>query len=165
MYAHTCCALACVYTCVLLFIVLMVVGLSQVLTHVREKLRFIEKSNKVLHTEVDGIEERSLHLRAQLAVLKKDRDAAKDDNKELRRQQGFATSDLLLIDFETRKASLEGIRAEIRELQDRYEVLARAAGVSTGFGASRSGSKGPVAIANPDASRTKLPVLTLTNRK
>ena len=87
--------------------------------------------------------------------MKKERDAVKGDNKELKRQQGFATSDLLLVDFEVRKTALESMRAEIRELQDRYRILARQAGVvTTAAGGTRLGSKEVGGV-------TKFPSLTV----
>ena len=107
-------------------------------------------TNNYLHSE------QALDLRAQLAAMKKERDGVKEDNKELKRQQGFATSDLLLVDFEVRKTSLESMRAEIRELQDRYRILARQAGVvTTAGGSSRLGSSKEV------GGVTKFPSLTV----
>jgi hypothetical protein len=78
----------------------------QVLTHVREKLRFIDKSNSVGRSELEGFENQSLSMRAVLTDTKRDRDRFKIENKELKRQQGFATSDLLLVDYESRKGML-----------------------------------------------------------
>ena len=75
----------------------------QVLTHVREKLRFVEKSNDVVRNDLEAVENQSLEMRSILTSTKHDRDRLKIDNKELKRQQGFATSDLLLVDFESRK--------------------------------------------------------------
>jgi chromosome segregation ATPase len=78
----------------------------QVLTHVREKLRFIEKSNAVIRTELEDLENQTLNMRSVLTDTKRDRDRFKIENKELRRQQGFATSDLLLVDYESRKGMI-----------------------------------------------------------
>jgi histone deacetylase 6 len=68
----------------------------QVLTHIREKLRFVQQ-------EIDGVREVLGEIdadingqRATLASLKRERDVLKNENAELRRLQGFATSDLLL---------------------------------------------------------------------
>lgn len=97
----------------------------QVLTHVREKLRFIDKSNIVKSEELRKFEEEILGLRGSLTGDKHDRDFIRTDNKELKRQQGFAASDLLIVDFETRKEGLNDIKSKINEYQDRYQILLR----------------------------------------
>ena len=95
----------------------------QVLTHIREKLRFVQQ-------EIDGVREVMGEIdadingqRATLASLKRERDVLKNENAELRRLQGFATSDLLLTDFDDRKTALESAKATVRELRDRHRML------------------------------------------
>lgn len=95
----------------------------QVLTHVREKLRFIENSNAKTHQELSALEEKIVAFRAGITTTKKEREVTKLDIKELRRQQGFATSELLLVDYEKRKGSLEEIKAQIQEMKDRSKIL------------------------------------------
>jgi len=95
----------------------------QVLTHIREKLFFVEASNKIIQKELDGVEEVIVAKRGDLTAHKKDRDNVKFVNKELRRKQGFATNESLLRDFEKRKSSLENIQAQIQECKDRCKIL------------------------------------------
>ena len=70
-----------------------------------------------------GIETEILSYRGDLTVSKQSREVLRTDNKELKRQQGFATSDLLLKDFENRKGTLINLRGKINEYQDRYQIL------------------------------------------
>ena len=103
------------------------------LTHTREKLRFVEKSNSVVKSELEDVEGQILDMRAVLNVSKRERDGVKGENKELRRKQGFASSDLLLVDFESRRASFDIMAAEIMDLKSRYQVLAQQAGVKNSY--------------------------------
>ena len=95
----------------------------QMVTHVREKIRFYDKCNTKLKSEVSDVESSINGLRGTLSVRKHDRDVVKRDIKELRRQQGFATSDLLIVDYENRKSDLEAVRSAVRELQQKYKIL------------------------------------------
>jgi len=95
----------------------------QVLTHVREKLRFVKKQNAVLRVKLEALDEQINDHRALISTAKKDRDAVKDMNSELKRLQGFAGSDLLLTDFERRKGGTESVRLAIKELQEKKFLL------------------------------------------
>ena len=97
--------------------------LPQVLTHIREKLRFVENENATQHVELSALEERIVGFRGDITVSKKDRETVRLDNKDLKRQQGFASSSLLLVDFEKRKGQLENLRAQIQEIQERASLL------------------------------------------
>lgn len=108
----------------------------QVLTHIREKLRFTENSNRVLREKVNSIDQVITKLRNIVTSYKLERDSIRLENKELRAKQGFATSDLLLMDYENQKHQSDVLIAEITELKNRYEILNRQAKL----GMSMSGS-------------------------
>ena len=95
----------------------------QVLTHVREKLRYYEKNNKANQSELNVLEMDSMKLRAEVSITKKGRDALRDDNKDLKLKQGFASNDLLISDFEKRKRTIYVTKDKIRDLQERYRAL------------------------------------------
>jgi hypothetical protein len=95
----------------------------QVLTHVREKLRFYEKNNKTNQVDLNALELDSMKLRAEVSMTKKGRDALRDDNKDLKLKQGFASNDLLISDFEKRKRTIYVTKDKIRDLQERYRAL------------------------------------------
>jgi predicted nucleic acid-binding Zn-ribbon protein len=95
----------------------------QVLTHAREKLRYYEHNNKVTQLELNDLETEILKLRSEVAITKRARDALREDNKDLKLKQGFASNDLLTADFERRKKSIYAIKDKIRDLQERYRAL------------------------------------------
>lgn len=97
----------------------------QVLTHIREKLRFIEQANEELSEKLAELENTTTELRNIVTSDKLYRDSQRVENKELRAKQGFATSDLLLVDYEGRCAKVEQLKAATTELKDRYGILMR----------------------------------------
>jgi len=96
-----------------------------ILTHVREKLRFIEQANENLTQKLAQVEVSITSLRGLVTTEKLTRDALRFENKELKAKQGFATSDLLLVDYEQRCNKVEALKAGTTELKDRYAVLKR----------------------------------------
>lgn len=97
----------------------------QVLTHTREKLRFVEQSNQVLQQKLAALEEVISNLRNTVTNQKLERDQIRMENKELRAKQSFATSDLLLADYENRKHQVVQLTASVTELKHRYELLVK----------------------------------------
>ena len=97
----------------------------QVLTHIREKLRFIEQNSQGLRSELEELDYKVAKQRSYLNTSKHDKESVKADNVELRRRQGFATNDMLITDFETRKSSLETLQESIKELQEKHFMLSR----------------------------------------
>lgn len=97
----------------------------QVLTHIREKLRFVEQANEQLSLRLAHLENVTTELRNIVTSEKLYRDELRAENKELRAKQGFATSDLLLVDYESRCAKVDQLKAATTELKDRYAILVR----------------------------------------
>lgn len=97
----------------------------QVLTHIREKLRFVEQANENLAEKLAHLENCTTELRNIVTSDKLYRDDLRAENKELRAKQGFATSDLLLVDYEQRCNEVERLKAAATELKDRYGILQR----------------------------------------
>jgi hypothetical protein len=122
----------------------------QVLTHVREKLRFTENTNTVLREKVASIDRVISRSRNIVTQYKLDRDGIRLENMELRAKQGFATSDLLLTDYEGQKQRTEILMAEIMELKNRYEILSRQ--VKLGNSTSLSGTSNHNPLENMQSS-------------
>lgn len=97
----------------------------QILTHIREKLRFVEQANHNLRDKVAKLDDVITNFRNEVTLDKLERDSIRTENKEWKAKQGFATSDLLLVDFEKRKQRTEELQAAIIELKNRYEILVR----------------------------------------
>jgi hypothetical protein len=97
----------------------------QILTHIREKLRYIENQNVVTSQELVGIDRDIITTRNHVTTAKHNREIFRENNIELKRQRGFATSDLLIIDYETRKQTIEMLQQSINELQERHFLLTK----------------------------------------
>lgn len=95
----------------------------QVLTHVREKLRFVRKRNSSIQETIEILDTEINIQRGNISNAKKDRDVIKDSNLELKRLHGFAGSELLLRDYEKRNTDIESMKIAIRELQERKRLL------------------------------------------
>lgn len=59
----------------------------QVLTHIREKLKFVENQNEIVRSNLGDVEHLIMGQRAVLTSAKHDRDFVRDDNAELKRKQ------------------------------------------------------------------------------
>eukprot|EP00742_Colponemidia_sp_Colp-10_P002040 GILJ01002178.1.p1 GENE.GILJ01002178.1~~GILJ01002178.1.p1 ORF type:complete len:587 (+),score=147.39 GILJ01002178.1:256-1761(+) len=95
----------------------------QVLTHIKEKLQFVQAENQVLQTELSGLDDNLSHERDTLSKTKHERDELRLENGRLRQQTGIANSDLLTKDFETRNNEINRLRQRLRELKDRHAKL------------------------------------------
>jgi histone deacetylase 6 len=95
----------------------------QVLTHIREKTRFVEKTNGSLREKLATLEREIIDLTSQSGMLKQERDDLKFTNLDLKGQRGFATSDLLIVDYEQRKTLMDNLKASLHHLQERHAAL------------------------------------------
>lgn len=64
----------------------------QVLTHIREKLKFVENQNGMVKNNLGDIEQKIMAQRSVLTSAKHDRDFVRDDNSELKRKQVLVIS-------------------------------------------------------------------------
>eukprot|EP01038_Epipyxis_sp_PR26KG_P011678 gene11678-15638_t len=128
----------------------------QILTHIREKLKFVTTENKKLQMELANIEQQNSSHRNTLTLCKLSRDEIRMENKDLKQKQGFASSDLLLIDYEKRVKRNEELRANISELQERYTILLKQVNKNTklinepplGMSMSQTGGKSVTSNSN-----------------
>ena len=95
----------------------------QILTHIREKLNFLEKSNDVKLNNLNDVEQRILRMRSLLSSVRQDRDELNHENKEMKTRQQFANSGLLIKDFEDRKGLNIILHQQLQELKMKYENL------------------------------------------
>jgi chromosome segregation ATPase len=91
----------------------------QVLTHIKEKLQFVQGENGQLKHELSGLDVELTEERDGLTKSKRERDRLRKDNSKLKQRQGFVDSDLLVQDFEQRKIDMEALSSRLQELKDR----------------------------------------------
>jgi hypothetical protein len=92
----------------------------QVLTHIKEKLHFVENANGVLEGEMGELDMHVTDLRDRLTRAKQQRDSLRSENVKLKQKQGFIGSDLLVGDFEMRKETLTVTRERVAGLQGKH---------------------------------------------
>jgi len=111
----------------------------QVLTHLKEKLQFVQGENQLLKVELAELEAALSHHRDALTKAKHERDALRTDNLGLRGEAGLIGNNDLLRDFDRRKKEIASMQVTLEELKSRHlylreditELNARAMGVAT----------------------------------
>jgi len=96
----------------------------QVLTHLKEKLQFVQAENQVRKHELSDFEVELTSKRDMLTQVKHDRDALRGENAARRQQRGLVSSEELLIDYEKRRLDIIAKKEQATSLQVRYEQLA-----------------------------------------
>jgi hypothetical protein len=119
----------------------------QVLTHIREKIKFIESANDHQRDILTDTEREIVENRNRLTSCKHERDGAKETNVDLKGQRGFATSDLLIMDFEQRKAVMDNLNATLNDLHERQFTLTSQVGRDNEMiNTLRASTAGPVPV-------------------
>ena len=75
----------------------------QVLTHIKEKLQFVQQEVSVQKEKLEVLDGEVSHHRDLLTHLKHERDRLRGDNQKLKQQGGMMDSEGLLEDFEARE--------------------------------------------------------------
>ena len=95
----------------------------QVLTHLKEKLQFVQAENQVRKHELSDFEVELTSKRDMLTQVKHDRDALRGSNAGARQQRGLVSSEELLIDYEKRRLDIIAKKEQAVQLQQRYDQL------------------------------------------
>jgi len=95
----------------------------QVLTHIKEKLQAVTKDNGVVRGKLADLDAQLNIARDKSTKLKAARESVRAENALLKQKQGFANSDLLVVDYETRKEKMEEMMARMTELKERHALL------------------------------------------
>lgn len=89
----------------------------QVLTHLKEKLQFVQKENEVLQQALEALEVELADKRDSLQKQKHDRDTLRTDNTRIKAQSGIVTHPQLLDDIEVQKEKREVIAEKLDVLK------------------------------------------------
>jgi len=95
----------------------------QVLTHLKEKLQFVQAENQVLKHERDDLEVELTSKRDVLTQIKHERDALRGENAARRQQRGLVSAEELLIDYEKRRLALLVKQEDVEKLKGRHAQL------------------------------------------
>ena len=95
----------------------------QVLTHLKEKLQFVQGENQVRKHELSDFEVELTSKRDMLTQVKHERDDLRADNAGRKQQRGLVSSDELLIDYEKRRLDIIAKKDQAAALQGRCESV------------------------------------------
>lgn len=95
----------------------------QVLTHLKEKLQFVQADNQVLKHELADLDVELTGKRDALTQLKHERDVLRADNHERKQSRGVVSSEELLLDFEKRRQHILAQKEELDRLHARHAML------------------------------------------
>ena len=96
----------------------------QILTHVREKLQFVEKENSQLASKLEELDHLLVEKRDRLGKLKAARDAFRLKGRKIKQASVYITNPGLLDDIEVQKEKRDMMTAQVEELKQEYASLA-----------------------------------------
>lgn len=94
----------------------------QVLTHIKEKLQFVQADNQLQKDNLANLETDLALRRDELAQHKKALDQIRHDRYKLKEKSGLVDSDDLLYDFEMTKDRITDLKEQLRVLHSRAKV-------------------------------------------
>ncbi|KAJ3401770.1 Coiled-coil domain-containing protein 96, partial [Chytridiales sp. JEL 0842] len=94
-----------------------ITNIVQVLTHVKEKLQFVQGENVGLKKDLKGLDHDVSARRDSLPLMKQKRDALRANNLLLRQKNGLLGNNALLRDFEDKVDEADRLKAQIDELR------------------------------------------------
>ncbi|XP_066292711.1 cilia- and flagella-associated protein 184-like isoform X2 [Branchiostoma lanceolatum] len=95
----------------------------QVLTHLKEKLQFVQAENHVQKGKLREVEEHVAKKRDILSRTKQARDALRIDNMRLRQKSGLLGNEPLLRDYEERRDEGDGLKFRLENLKMKHTEL------------------------------------------
>lgn len=95
----------------------------QVLTHLKEKLQFVQAENQLLKVELAELEAELSTHRDALTKAKHDRDSLRSENLRLRGEAGLIGNNDLLRDFDRRKKDIAAMQVTLEGLKMRHRAL------------------------------------------
>ena len=100
-----------------------ITNVVQVLTHVKEKLQFVQSETVSLKSALKILDEEVNDKRDSLPTIKLNRDKFRANNILLRQQNGLLGNEKLLIDYGNNMDATKQLREEIENLQKTHHGL------------------------------------------
>ena len=95
----------------------------QIVTHLKEKLQFVQKENRGLSGLLQDLEGELAGQRDRLARAKHDRDRLRQENGALKASSGQVTNPVLLRDLEGHRVLRDDLLVECQDLKQEHESL------------------------------------------
>ncbi|EFC46234.1 hypothetical protein NAEGRDRAFT_2066, partial [Naegleria gruberi] len=86
-----------------------------ILTHVKEKLQYVQTENSELQKKLDKLNINLTEYKDMLTRIKKERDMLKKQNMEMREKEPLVGTDSLLLDYQSRKDELDMLKDQVME--------------------------------------------------
>lgn len=93
-----------------------------ILSHVKEKLQFVQSEESDLMSQFINLKDDLSQHKEILSHLKRERDTLRDANNTMRDNKPLVASDQLLFDYENRRTEKIRHLARITELKEKYEI-------------------------------------------
>merc|ERR1719343_1651175 len=93
----------------------------QIITHMREKVQFVQQEYQVLKSELAQLDRELAAQRDLVAKTKHERDEHRAEYGKLRQQTGIMNSDHLAHNFEQRAEDIKRLKDEIQNLKKKHE--------------------------------------------
>ncbi|XP_063717276.1 coiled-coil domain-containing protein 96-like isoform X2 [Symsagittifera roscoffensis] len=95
----------------------------EVLTHLKEKLQYIQQENGQLSQQLKELDVQVAQKRDSLTRIKQNRDKLRNENQELNRQCGLLGNETLLRDYEEKYSESSDLKQRLAELRSRHSEL------------------------------------------
>jgi len=103
----------------------------QVLTHIREKLQFIEKENKVLHERLSALDKELVEKRDKLQKVKTDRDRLRMEATRIKENSSYISKDILIEDVVIQRDRKEDLLQKLAEVKAMHASLTERVSTTT----------------------------------
>merc|ERR1712039_965465 len=95
----------------------------QIITHMREKVQFVQQDYQSLKAELSQLDQDLAAQRDLVAKTKHERDEHRADSGKLRQQTSIMNSEHLTRDFESRAEQIKQLKDEISQLKRRHSQM------------------------------------------
>jgi hypothetical protein len=94
-----------------------------ILTHVKEKLQFVQSENLEMQRALGMLEDDLAKHKDILSQIKRERDVLKSENLDMRDQTPLVGNDALLMDYENRKKEIAVLKTRVDSLRNSHASL------------------------------------------
>lgn len=94
-----------------------------ILTHVKEKLQFVQSENADMQRKLGDLEKELSQHKDTLTHIKREKELVKNDNTQMKDSMPLAGSDNLLLDYETRKKDLVVSKTKLQSVREKHQKM------------------------------------------
>lgn len=95
----------------------------QILTHIKEKLQFVQAEKESLSSERDDLSEKLGVQRKELNYLKKQKDKLHTENMKKKQETGIVNSEALTTDLALRRVKISDLKERLQNMENQYSYI------------------------------------------